>query len=115
MPPILIELSSNTTQPDYAIRICVPGNFTQTPWSRSGDAVTIREEIYLGVAYRNASDSESLASGYGGSFGTHCTMNTTRGYFELGNAFHGFIPQALFQKFPESGSLEEYNRDLGQP
>lgn len=60
--PPLTESKRNTMQLNYAARICVPGKFTQTPWSRSDDAVTIHEKIYLGINYRNTSESEPLGS-----------------------------------------------------
>lgn len=94
---------------DYEIRVCLPCNFTEPLWNRTRDAITISEEIYLSIDYLDPTNNTGLGSVYDGSWGTHCTVRTTRGFFELGNAFNDFIPQELLQNFPSGSSMEDFN------
>lgn len=76
----------------FRMSVCVPGSYVVSPWNRSRDAMTIQEDIYLGVL-PIGEDYESQILRYQVPFVTHCMVNTTRGYFELGNAFNELLPQ----------------------
>lgn len=95
---------------DYRLSVCVPGDYTHSPWNRSRDALTIHEKIYLALAFGNASaGTNMLLADAQKPFGVHCSVNTTRGYFELGNAFNAFLPQPLLEKFPRAAESAQYN------
>lgn len=103
----------NSTLTNFELRVCVPGNFIQSPWRNSREAETITEEIFLGM---NITDTGPVAldpgfgGGYGhGPFGLHCTANTTRGYFELGNAYNDFTPQPLLERFPRRQEMPRFS------
>ena len=92
---------------DYNFRVCVPGSYVSSPWSLYRDATTIEEEIFMGLLQRPATlDATSL---YYKPFVTRCTVQTTRGYFELGNVFNDNVPQPLLEKFPGDERYGQYN------
>lgn len=93
---------------DYRIRVCVPGNISASPWDNSRDARTIHEEAYFGLQVSNYT-YQSVDTFLGATFGVRCVVNTTRGYFELGNAFNDFTPQPLLEKYPRGKETEQYN------
>lgn len=115
--PFTVSLTTNP--PDYgssswaaednsSLRVCVPGNFGESPWDRSRDVRTISEEIFFHS--KIGGDPVGMFSGEGvSSFAMRCEVNTTRGYFELGNAFNDFVPQPLVERFPRGPDAERFN------
>jgi hypothetical protein len=42
----------------------------------------------------------------------HCTSNSTRGYFELGNYHNGFVPSGLLETWPTPEDMAANFNDL---
>ncbi|KAI1359938.1 hypothetical protein F5Y08DRAFT_318349, partial [Xylaria arbuscula] len=83
-------------QPDISMRWCVPGNYTTSPWSGSRDREDISEDIFIDVFVPDGAydEGESVQS-----FTTHCSANTTRGYFELPNFHNDLTHGPLLNNF----------------
>ncbi|GKZ18939.1 hypothetical protein AbraIFM66951_001899 [Aspergillus brasiliensis] len=101
---------ANLTAPDTLdIRICAPGTFGQTPWTRSRDRQDISEELWIDVV--------PLLTGFEinqSNFTLRCTTNTTRGYFEINNYRNGNNPGPLLEKWPSQEVLKhDFNDYLG--
>ncbi|KAF1925694.1 uncharacterized protein M421DRAFT_69417 [Didymella exigua CBS 183.55] len=81
-----------------AVDICAPGDLGRHPWTLSRNRQELSEEVFLKITgdnYRNGV--------------IHCTGQTTRGYFELGNVHNGGAFGPLLEKWPSGGSsLAEY-------
>lgn len=95
-------------------RICVPGNFGVSPWTISRNRQDITEEIFLDILEECIIRSEpgyprsgNLTSDYT----LHCTANTTRGYFELGNYRNNNSWSPLFESWPSSDFIETESND----
>lgn len=93
---------------DYDLKVCVPGSFIESPWTRSRDAETISEEVFFGMHVGEEAAS-IIDTSFAGSFGFHCTVNSTRGYFELPNAFNSLMPSALLERFPRGKDSERFD------
>ena len=106
------ENPQESDQSSFRLSVCVPGSYVTSPWSRSRDASTIEEEIYMGVLPIGAPKNASLTSSLlweGTALVTHCRVNTTRGYFELGNNFNEMAPQPLLDRFPRAEEMVTFN------
>lgn len=86
-------------------RICVPGDYSKGAWSLSRDRQDISETIYVEITQNTShpSLSPSVTTQYSGM---HCTSNTTRGYFELGNYQNNFNYQPLLTSWPSKEVME---------
>lgn len=101
------EQAENTT-----VSICVPGNFTEHPWTLNRDRQDISEELYIDFSFVPSFDVD--ADGTGSNYTLHCTMATTRGYFELGNYRNNFTPGPLIDQWPSPlEETEDWNDYLG--
>jgi hypothetical protein len=90
---------------DILTSVCVPGNYSQTPWTHSRDRQDIREEMYLkALAYVKHDPVQVF---YDGPLYLHCVAITSRDYFELGNYFNKNIPQPLLETWPTPDVMEE--------
>ncbi|CAI7665438.1 unnamed protein product [Penicillium glandicola] len=87
------EDSEQETSTGITVRACVPGNYSEVPWTLSRDRQDISEEAFLDV---------QQASGNTANFTLRCSSNTTRGYFELGNTNNGYRPGRLIEKWPSN-------------
>lgn len=96
--------AGNETQ----IRICVPGNHMQSPWSLTRDRQDIEEEMFIDFTSYVDPDTRSGAAGVfrGRNFTAHCTTKSTRGYFELANYRNNFTAQPLMDKWPDKETLQ---------
>ena len=99
-----------------SMRVGLPGDYLQTPWKLSRDALKIREDLYMSLQVSDAvrylsGDEESF--GYLKYFTTPCPVDTTGGYFELGNCFNGYLPQPLLEKFPNIEDVKFKYNDYG--
>ncbi|KAI7554497.1 hypothetical protein KC331_g507 [Hortaea werneckii] len=96
--------AGNLTQ----IRICVPGNHTQSPWSLTRDRQDIEEEIFIHFTTYIDPDTRSGAADVfrGRNFTAHCTTKSTRGYFELANYRNNYTAQPLMAKWPDKETLQ---------
>ncbi|PYH32803.1 uncharacterized protein BO87DRAFT_361993 [Aspergillus neoniger CBS 115656] len=103
---------TNLTAPDTLdIRICAPGTFGQTPWTRSRDRQDISEELWIDVVQQITDFSASAEQS---NFTLKCTTNTTRGYFEISNYKNGNNPGPLLEKWPSQEVLKhDFNDYLG--
>lgn len=90
-----------------AVKVCVPGNSSQVPWTRSRDRQDIDEELWIDVQV-NPTGYVSI-----NNFTTHCTSTSTRGYFELGNQYNGNVPGPLLEKWPSQEELVADFNDVG--
>ncbi|PYI03330.1 hypothetical protein BO78DRAFT_472076 [Aspergillus sclerotiicarbonarius CBS 121057] len=101
---------TNLTAPDLLdIRICVPGMYGQTPWTRSRDRQDISEELWIDVVPQ-LWEFETYQS----NFTLRCTTNSTRGYFEISNSRNGNNPGPLLEKWPSQEELaKDFNDYLG--
>jgi hypothetical protein len=95
----------------HRVRVCLPGSYIEPPWDRSRDAVTIHEELCIGAFIDEVDFDSGFFLGLEGHypFAIRCTVNTTRGYFELGNVHNGLRPQPLLAKFPRGKEVRKYN------
>jgi hypothetical protein len=81
------------------VEICSPGDDTY-PWSLSRDAETITEELWISVQF---------PSKKGKNLNLRCQVQTTRGYFELGNAFNNNEFQPLLATWPTPEEMEDFD------
>ncbi|KAI7281950.1 hypothetical protein KC343_g945 [Hortaea werneckii] len=90
------------------IRICVPGNHTQSPWSLTRDRQDIQEEIFIDFTTYLDPDKRSVDQNVfrGRNFTAHCTTKSTRGYFELANYRNNYTAQPLLDKWPDRETLQ---------
>ncbi len=80
------------------VRICAPGNYQESPWSRSRDRQDVKEELYIDLSASPTFDPGLNVSIY-------CTASTTRAYFELGNYFNGYVHQPLLEHWPDPDTM----------
>ncbi|KAF1916190.1 hypothetical protein BDU57DRAFT_516139 [Ampelomyces quisqualis] len=83
-----------------AVRLCVPGERGLYPWETNRNRQDITEDFYLDVS------GLAPASGYGNTaYNTtltlHCSVGTTRGYFEMGNYRNDLRPGPLLDRWEE--------------
>ncbi|KAI7502635.1 hypothetical protein KC347_g8904 [Hortaea werneckii] len=90
------------------IRICVPGNHTQSPWSLTRDRQDIQEEIFIDfTTYVDPDTRSGLPYVFRGrNFTARCTTRSTRGYFELANYRNNYTAQPLLDKWPDKKTLQ---------
>lgn len=90
---------------NMSIDICVPGDYSKNPWSLSRDRQNLTEELYVDVFV----PYESKLNGYFDdtfyNFTAHCTANTSRGYFELGNYRNNYTAGPLIDKWPDNETM----------
>lgn len=102
--------ASFETTDDISTRICVPGKLGVFPWTLSRNRQDIVEDMYLDMwdtyQYR-AADSD----GDDTNVTLHCQMNTTRGYFELGNLMNNGTYGPLLD-WPDSEVMARDFNDL---
>lgn len=82
----------------FGVRICVPGQRGKFPWQLSRSRQDIVEDIFVDV---NTTDSNEAPV----SYTQHCTVRTTRGYFELGNHRNGDVYGPLLDWWVEPDPL----------
>ncbi|KAJ3557923.1 hypothetical protein NPX13_g9828 [Xylaria arbuscula] len=93
---VLDHAAVATVQPDISMRWCVPGNYTTSSWSDSRSREDISEDMFIDVFVPTGAydEGESVQS-----FTTHCSANTTRGYFELPNFHNDLTHGPLLDNF----------------
>ncbi len=98
---------------NVTISVCVPGNYTASPWGLSRDRQDISEELFVDV---------DVAAGpkLGLPFTVHCQSATSRGYFEIGNAQTDNAYGPLLAKWPDPAAMardfdDELRPGLGVP
>ncbi|KAK0658726.1 hypothetical protein QBC41DRAFT_287500 [Cercophora samala] len=98
--PFVTSMATEGLSVDLSINICVPGNQSGDPWSVSWDRQEITEQLYVQVRHPRSSPTSAL-------YNTTmvCTVNTTRGFFELPNFHNDFTPGPLVDSIPSNGEL----------
>ena len=86
------------------LRVCVPGEWGSSPWTLSRNRQDIKEEVYLQISGDLAKDNSSTI---------HCSSDTTRGYFELGNYRTGMAYGPLLEHWPSPDVMERDFNDEG--
>lgn len=103
-------LETSFKSPNLTINICVPGDYTgltQPAWNLTRNPQNLSEELYISAyvpyfqEYDTSWDFDQIAT----NFTVHCTANTTRGYFELGNILNNFTPSDLVQEWPDNTTM----------
>lgn len=104
---------------NISIRVCAPGNTNVSPWTFSRNRQDIQEEFFLDYMVTN----DTVAASFGDyndlyyplfNYTIHCTSQSTRGYFELGNYHNEYTPGPLMQTWPDNQTMwDEYNDYLG--
>lgn len=91
------------------IRICAPGDYEKTPWMLSRDSQDIPEELWIDLTVDpSAADVETMELQWGlSNFTLHCTVNTSRGYFEIPNLHTKNNPGPLLEKWPSEKEMAE--------
>jgi hypothetical protein len=90
------------SQPGFVdIRVCVPGEFGVFPWTRVRSRQDIDEELFLDASVSLANVSiDTYGGGSESNFTIHCTAQTTRGYFEIGNYRNNYTYGPLVDEWP---------------
>ncbi|EOA84807.1 hypothetical protein ACJQWK_07108 [Exserohilum turcicum] len=78
----------------FGVRICVPGQRGKFPWRLSRSRQDAVEDIFVDVD--TVDEKEAPVS-----YTQHCSVKTTRGYFELGNYRNNNVPGALLDEWIE--------------
>jgi hypothetical protein len=93
--------SANYSPPGLSINVCVPGNYTENPFPPHRNRQDIKEELFLDVIAHPYTYSDKIQS----NFTLSCEVNTSRGYFELGNYQNGYKAGPLLDKWPSLDNL----------
>ena len=102
--------ASSEKENDISVRVCVPGKLGVFPWTLSRNRQDITEELYLDFwdTYRyRAGERDTSANAT-----VRCVMNTTRGYFELGNARNNGTYGPLLEKWPDANAMARDFNDI---
>ena len=102
--PFAAEYSLNLSEYNMDFSVCSPGNRSEPPWTISRDRQDISEELYLDIFMPNWIQGNPNTPG--GNFTLHCTSNSTRGYFELGNYQNDYIFGPLLTSWPNNTNVE---------
>jgi hypothetical protein len=97
--------------------ICVEGDHSAVPWSRSRDKQGVTERMWMSVEAPEDTppwESVNLAEAVY-SFVISCNASSTRGYFELGNYQNGQQFQDLLEKWPGRGEMNSSYNDYTAP
>lgn len=95
---------------ELSVRVCVPGTIGKCPWSLSRNRQDIEEHLYIDIVeiWKDRSDNNTVDN----NLTIHCSAQTTRGYFELGNYRNGNINGPLLHKWPTKEEMEREYNDL---
>ncbi|KAI0424062.1 hypothetical protein F5Y09DRAFT_325489 [Xylaria sp. FL1042] len=95
--------------PNIQIRWCVPGNISASPWSTNRDRQDIAEDMFVDVFMpRDPLYVDVIVA----NFTTHCSANTTRGYFELPNSHNNFTHGPLLEKWVSANGRASVTNDV---
>lgn len=90
-------------------RVCVPGQFADSPWTLSRDRQDILEDFFLDVLEDPGDDTSKFETN---NYTIHCTARTTRGYFELGNYRNNYTWGPLLQDWPSRDEMTTKYNDI---
>lgn len=86
--------SGFTSSGQFGANICVPGQRGKFPWQLSRNRQDTVEDIFVDVNTTDKNDAPV-------SYTQHCTVKTTRGYFELGNYRNNYVYGPLLERWDE--------------
>lgn len=78
------------------VAICATGNYGVSPWTLSRNRQDIVEDFFINVNGHTSSSVDNPLQ-----FTMHCQVNTTRGYFEVGNYHNGYAYGDLIDTWPD--------------
>lgn len=93
-------------------RVCVPGFWGWSPWTLSRSRQDISEDLYLDILEQLELGDPDLMGyrNYTSDYSLHCSANTTRSYFELGNYRNNYTWGPLLERWPSKEELtKDYN------
>jgi hypothetical protein len=97
---------------DTDVRVCVPGNYTASPWTLSRNRQEHTEEMYIDVNNTSIGElSSSENPRLNTSYTIRCIARTTRGYFELGNDWNNYIYGPLLEQWPNPEQMADKFND----
>lgn len=89
---------------NLTIDVCAPGDMGKHPWTFSRNRQELSEEVFFRFTGRDA-DKEQ---GFKEDDVVHCTAQTARGYFELGNAYNGEVFGPLLEKWSDVAQSHDF-------
>jgi hypothetical protein len=93
----------------FDMEVCVPGDQATSPWNLTRDRQDITEDMYIRVTI--PAESKLMVQGmvdiWAGNLTLHCTANTTRGYFELGNDRNDHKNGPFLENWPDEEDLRD--------
>ncbi|KAJ9156668.1 hypothetical protein NKR23_g1010 [Pleurostoma richardsiae] len=105
--------TTNYTRDGLDVRICVPGDYGKVPWTLSRNMQNVSEEFWLDVVIAEGSHSYYSLKPNTKDFAVHCTADSTRGYFELGNFQTNYAWGPLLEIWPSIADMESnFNDEL---
>jgi hypothetical protein len=91
---------------NMTIDVCAPGDMGKHPWTFSRNRQALSEEVFFRFTGRNTSEHIGYESREDDV--VHCTAQTARGYFELGNAYNGGAFGPLLEKWSDVAQSHDY-------
>ncbi|KAI1378985.1 hypothetical protein F4677DRAFT_410243 [Hypoxylon crocopeplum] len=82
-------------RPGLKLNVCVPGNSSQFPFTSSRHRQDITEDLYIHL------EGPHNLTYIHDNFTVHCTVSTSRGYFELGNQQNLYVYGPLLDRWPD--------------
>ncbi|WXC52628.1 hypothetical protein QX201_012291 [Fusarium graminearum] len=97
--------------------VCVEGNHSDVPWTRSRDRQDIHETMWLRLEVAqqpdgSREDGQALLEDVT-AFNLSCRASSTRGYFELGNHWNNQVFGPLLDKWPTRDDIRKNFNDYG--
>lgn len=97
-------------------RVCVGGDQNQTLWGLTRNKQLASEHIWMDAVLENASSAKDYSFANDGvpprNFTMHCTVNSSRGFFELNNLYPDNYAGVLKYRWPSPAELSSFNDDL---
>ena len=88
------------------VSVCATGTYGVSPWSLSRDRQDIAEEFFIHVTRHIGNESTEFPL-----IAEHCKVNTTRGYFEIGNYHNDYAYGPLLETWPDANDMESSFND----
>lgn len=99
-----------------SFRVCVGGDRNQTLWSLTRNKQLASEHIWMDAVLQNASSATDHSFYNDGApprnFTMHCTVNSTRGFFELNNIYADNYSGVLQYRWPSPAEMSSFNDNL---
>lgn len=97
--------------------ICVEGNHSAVPWTRSRDRQDILEHMWISLEVAQDRDGRKV-KGQAlledvQAFNLSCRASSTRGYFELGNHWNDQVSRPLLDEWPSRETTKKDFNDHG--